>query len=60
MVVSTETDQRGTEGVKVVELEETTVRFCGDSGDGMQLAGTQMTNTSAFGADPVWFEYQRQ
>ncbi len=52
MVVSTETDQRGTEGVKVVELEETTVRFCGDSGDGMQLAGTQMTNTSAlFGND---------
>lgn len=31
----------------VVELEEIVVRFCGDSGDGMQLAGTQMTNTSA-------------
>ncbi len=28
------------------------VRFCGDSGDGMQLAGTQLTNTSAaFGND---------
>ncbi len=36
----------------VVELEAITVRFCGDSGDGMQLAGTQMTNTSAiFGND---------
>ena len=31
----------------VSELIEATVRFCGDSGDGMQLAGTQFTNTSA-------------
>jgi 2-oxoglutarate ferredoxin oxidoreductase subunit alpha len=31
----------------VVPLAEATVRFCGDSGDGMQLAGTQFTNTSA-------------
>lgn len=31
----------------VVPLESATVRFCGDSGDGMQLAGMQMTNTSA-------------
>jgi 2-oxoglutarate ferredoxin oxidoreductase subunit alpha len=29
------------------EIEAATVRFCGDSGDGMQLAGTQFTNTSA-------------
>jgi len=28
-------------------IDEATVRFCGDSGDGMQLAGTQFTNTSA-------------
>ena len=28
-------------------IEGATVRFCGDSGDGMQLAGTQFTNTSA-------------
>jgi 2-oxoglutarate ferredoxin oxidoreductase subunit alpha len=28
-------------------LDEATVRFCGDSGDGMQLAGSQFTNTSA-------------
>jgi len=28
------------------------IRFCGDSGDGMQLAGSQMTNVSAvFGND---------
>ena len=31
----------------VANIEEATVRFCGDSGDGMQLAGTQFTNTSA-------------
>lgn len=39
--------------VKTVQkLESVTVRFCGDSGDGMQLAGTQFTNTSAlFGND---------
>ncbi|MGF1578617.1 MAG: 2-oxoacid:acceptor oxidoreductase subunit alpha [Gemmataceae bacterium] len=29
------------------ELESVTVRFAGDSGDGMQLAGTQFTNASA-------------
>jgi 2-oxoglutarate ferredoxin oxidoreductase subunit alpha len=31
----------------IVQLTDATVRFCGDSGDGMQLAGTQLTNTSA-------------
>lgn len=31
----------------VSNITEATVRFCGDSGDGMQLAGTQFTNTSA-------------
>ena len=29
------------------ELERVTIRFAGDSGDGMQLAGLQFTNTSA-------------
>jgi 2-oxoglutarate ferredoxin oxidoreductase subunit alpha len=28
-------------------LDEATIRFAGDSGDGMQLAGTQFTNTTA-------------
>ena len=32
---------------QVEELESATIRFAGDSGDGMQLAGTQFTNTSA-------------
>src|ERR671924_270829 len=31
----------------VQELESVTIRFAGDSGDGMQLAGTQFTNASA-------------
>ncbi|WP_425395788.1 2-oxoacid:acceptor oxidoreductase subunit alpha [Aeoliella sp.] len=35
------------------QLEEATVRFCGDSGDGMQLAGTQFTNTSALAGNDV-------
>jgi 2-oxoglutarate ferredoxin oxidoreductase subunit alpha len=39
-------------GKPVVELEDVTIRFAGDSGDGMQLTGTQFTNTSAiFGND---------
>jgi len=31
----------------LISLPSVTVRFCGDSGDGMQLAGTQFTDTSA-------------
>lgn len=38
--------------VRIVELDEIVVRFAGDSGDGMQLVGTQFTNTTAiFGND---------
>jgi 2-oxoglutarate/2-oxoacid ferredoxin oxidoreductase subunit alpha len=34
------------------ELDSAVIRFCGDSGDGMQLIGTQFTNVSAaFGND---------
>ncbi|MCH9001807.1 MAG: 2-oxoacid:acceptor oxidoreductase subunit alpha [Planctomycetes bacterium] len=52
MVVSTQAEKAKKEPCEVIELEEVAVRFCGDSGDGMQLAGTQMTNTSAaFGND---------
>lgn len=36
-----------TRPVETQELEEVTIRFVGDSGDGMQLAGTQFTNVSA-------------
>jgi len=40
------------DGKRKETLETVVVRFCGDSGDGMQLVGTQMTNVSAvFGND---------
>ncbi|MCO6436122.1 MAG: 2-oxoacid:acceptor oxidoreductase subunit alpha [Phycisphaerae bacterium] len=56
MVVSTQPQEKAPRPVKEVQIEEITVRFCGDSGDGMQLAGTQMTNTSAiFGNDICTF-----
>ena len=51
MATST-TDQAGT-GKQVVQLASVTVRFAGDSGDGMQLAGTQFTNTSALAGNDV-------
>jgi len=37
----------------LVELDSATVRFCGDSGDGMQLAGSQLTSTSALVGNDV-------
>ncbi|HEY8666948.1 MAG TPA: 2-oxoacid:acceptor oxidoreductase subunit alpha [Tepidisphaeraceae bacterium] len=56
MSVSTETFQpnQGKNGKAkpVHTLPSVTIRFAGDSGDGMQLAGTQFTDTSAlFGND---------
>ena len=35
-------------GKKSQLVNEVTIRFAGDSGDGMQLTGTQFTNTAAF------------
>ncbi len=41
---------------KTIELEKVVVKFAGDSGDGMQLTGTQFTETSAlFGNDVATF-----
>ena len=38
------------------QLESAVIRFCGDSGDGMQVVGGQLTNTSAaFGNDVSTF-----
>ncbi|HSE37658.1 MAG TPA: 2-oxoacid:acceptor oxidoreductase family protein, partial [Blastocatellia bacterium] len=36
-----------TELKHIEEVETVTIRFAGDSGDGMQLTGTQFTNTTA-------------
>jgi 2-oxoglutarate ferredoxin oxidoreductase subunit alpha len=48
--VTTETDQHGAPPIQ--ELERVTIRFAGDSGDGMQLTGAQFTRTAAvFGND---------
>ncbi|MCH8051565.1 MAG: 2-oxoacid:acceptor oxidoreductase subunit alpha [Chloroflexi bacterium] len=38
---------------QIEELERVTIRFAGDSGDGMQLAGLQFTNTSALYGNDV-------
>jgi 2-oxoglutarate ferredoxin oxidoreductase subunit alpha len=37
----------------VEHLEEVTIRFAGDSGDGMQLIGTQFSDTSGFAGNEV-------
>ena len=48
-MTTTETPELGPD---VQELERVTIRFAGDSGDGMQLTGTQFTRTAAvFGND---------
>lgn len=39
--------------VEEKELESVTIRFAGDSGDGMQLAGTQFTNASAIAGNDI-------
>jgi 2-oxoglutarate ferredoxin oxidoreductase subunit alpha len=48
--VTTETEQHSASPIQ--ELERVTIRFAGDSGDGMQLTGAQFTRTAAvFGND---------
>ena len=37
----------------VQTLDDVVIRFAGDSGDGMQLAGTQFTNTSALAGNDI-------
>ena len=53
MSVSTQVEREEDGSGEVIALEETAIRFCGDSGDGMQLAGTQMTSTSAIFGNEV-------
>jgi 2-oxoglutarate ferredoxin oxidoreductase subunit alpha len=49
MTVSNPTLEPGSQSPhhQTEELDSVTIRFAGDSGDGMQLAGTQFTNASA-------------
>ncbi|MCG8584803.1 MAG: 2-oxoacid:acceptor oxidoreductase family protein, partial [Pirellulales bacterium] len=51
--MATSTQEENTKQKPVVNLDAATVRFAGDSGDGMQLAGTQLTNTSALMGNDV-------
>src|SRR6516164_9052055 len=47
MTVSNPTLEQTRSARPIQELQSVTIRMAGDSGDGMQLAGTQLTNTSA-------------
>lgn len=38
---------------KIIEVDQVVVKFAGDSGDGMQLTGTQLSNTAAIVGDDV-------
>jgi len=38
---------------KVIELDEVVIKFSGDSGDGMQLTGTEFSNTSVMVGEDV-------
>ena len=49
--MSTEAPSTSKKTVKTVS--GITVRLCGDSGDGMQLLGTQLTNTSALAGNDI-------
>ncbi|HVA85471.1 MAG TPA: 2-oxoacid:acceptor oxidoreductase subunit alpha [Candidatus Saccharimonadales bacterium] len=50
--MTTSVDGTETKDVEVQDLERVTIRFAGDSGDGMQLTGSQFTRTAAvFGND---------
>jgi len=50
--VTTTIDGPGTKDVTVQDLDRVTIRFAGDSGDGMQLTGSQFTRAAAvFGND---------
>ncbi len=52
--MTTENKNKATHNIQ--EIEEVAIRFVGDSGDGMQLTGTQFSDTSAmFGNDIATF-----
>lgn len=55
-VVSASTNGTAARSTQNQSLEEITIRFAGDSGDGMQLTGSQFTTTTAlFGNDLATF-----
>jgi len=50
--MSVPTDQ-GSSQAAVKTVEQVVIRFAGDSGDGMQITGTQFTNTSALAGNDL-------
>ncbi|MFZ0637231.1 MAG: 2-oxoacid:acceptor oxidoreductase subunit alpha [Candidatus Acidiferrales bacterium] len=56
MATLTGITEAGSSGRKREVLEKAVIRFCGDSGDGMQITGNQFTNTAAlYGNDLATF-----
>ncbi|MFZ0739474.1 MAG: 2-oxoacid:acceptor oxidoreductase subunit alpha [Candidatus Acidiferrales bacterium] len=56
MATLTGITEAGSKGRKREVLEKAVIRFCGDSGDGMQITGNQFTNTVAlYGNDLATF-----
>src|SRR6187431_2892008 len=51
--MSTSLEGQPVSSKQAIQISEATVRLAGDSGDGMQLAGTQFTNTSALAGNDV-------
>ncbi|MFM7738401.1 MAG: 2-oxoglutarate ferredoxin oxidoreductase subunit alpha, partial [Planctomycetota bacterium] len=51
--MSTQFEVQASSQKPVQSVSEITVRLVGDSGDGMQLLGTQLTNTSALSGNDV-------
>ena len=51
--MSATTENQDTTANNIEQMESATVRLVGDSGDGMQLFGTQLTNTSALSGNDV-------
>jgi hypothetical protein len=45
--LSSQTEEAAPSKHQVEEIEEVVIRFAGDSGDGMQLTGTQFADTTA-------------
>lgn len=54
--MTTDTMTKPASSKKIEAIDDVTVRFCGDSGDGMQLAGMQFTHSTViFGNDVSTF-----
>jgi 2-oxoglutarate/2-oxoacid ferredoxin oxidoreductase subunit alpha len=51
--MSTTVAEREKRSVVSEKIDEVVIRFAGDSGDGMQLTGTQFTNTSALAGNDL-------